>query len=62
MDYQSVADIAEHDLVDRLLQDSYWRAAILNISGIPDRPALRSRVSLSDLPGQGDGDVDVLAW
>jgi len=54
------AVVAEHDLVDRLLQDSYWRAAILNISGIPNKPVVRTRVALSGLPGQGDGDVDVL--
>lgn len=62
MNHESVADIAEHDLVDRLLRDWYWRTAILNIAGIPDQPLVKSRLTLSDLPGQRDGDIDILAW
>lgn len=49
-------------MVSAVLADSYWREAILNISGIPSQPEIRDRVSLARLPGQGDGDVDILAW
>jgi len=62
MVHPSIADIHEADLVSALVADPYWRATILNIYGIPDLPVVRERVSLATMPGQGDGDIDILTW
>jgi hypothetical protein len=62
MVHPSIADIHEADLVSALIADPYWRATILNIYGIPNYPEIRERVSLASMHGQGDGDIDILAW
>jgi hypothetical protein len=62
MTHRSIANIPESDLIATLLADWYWRQTILNFHGIPNQPEIRQCVSLASLPGQGDGDVDILAW
>jgi hypothetical protein len=42
--YPSIADIAEGDLVNRLLADSGWRSRITKLGGIPKEPQILQRV------------------
>lgn len=60
LENESIADIQEADLVDRLLGDDHWRSRLLGIRGIPSTSQPIPRVPLTGLPKEVKGDVDIL--
>jgi len=56
----SIADIPEHSLVERLMEEPHWRCRLLEIYGIPTPSIPFQRVHLSGLTGKSQGDVDIL--
>lgn len=60
LSHRSIADVSEHDLVDRILTDPLWHADLFEIFGNPKEPRYKTRVRLDDAPNEPKGDVDVL--
>ena len=60
MTHRSIADIPEGELVEELLGSQYWRNRLLGIRGIYTDSISCSMVSLTGLPGQPKGDIDIL--
>ena len=56
---ESIAEIAETDLIRRLLAEPHWRERFFRIHGIPDRAIFFPEVLLTRLGAEGD--VDILA-
>ncbi len=58
--HDSLADIHERLLVERLMASPYWRSCLLRIEGVPDGSVPLQCVSLTGLPGRPQGDIDIL--
>jgi len=58
--HESLADVAEGDLVRRLLADAHWRSRLLGLHGIPDDANDYPEVLLDDLGKKGDIDILVV--
>jgi hypothetical protein len=58
--HESIADIPEAALVDRVIRDPHWRRTLLNLKGIPENADAFLRVPLSRLVPRSHGDVDLL--
>lgn len=58
--HDSITDIPEDQLVDRLLSDPLWRSEYFELAGMPRGMAQRQRVLLNTAPGNFRGDIDVL--
>jgi hypothetical protein len=58
--HDSIADIPEDKLVERLLSDPLWGTEFFELAGMPRRMANRQRVLLNSAPGNLKGDIDVL--
>jgi hypothetical protein len=55
--HASLAEVAEPDLIGRLLADPHWRGRFLNVQGIPSEAKPRAGVPLSALGKHGDIDI-----
>jgi hypothetical protein len=60
MKHESLAEISETSLIQRLVNDTYWRSTIFNIKGIDSGSKLCLSVPMNGLPGEPVGDVDIL--
>jgi hypothetical protein len=58
--YESLADVAEGELVRRLLADAHWRSRLLGLHGIPTDGNDYPEVLLDDLGKKGDIDILVV--
>ena len=58
--HESLADIAEGDLVQRLLADQHWRSRLLGLHGIPKNARDYPEVLHDDLGRKGDIDILVV--
>jgi len=58
--HQSLAEIPEEKLVDRILADVRWGREFFVFSGMPPKMVPRQCVSLTSSPGNPKGDIDVL--
>jgi hypothetical protein len=58
--HQSIADISEQEMIERLTKDDYWRRNLFGIEGVPNDPLFRLSVRLDGIPGNPQGDVDIL--
>ena len=58
--HDSIADIPENHLVERLLSDPFWRTDFFELSGMPRGMANRQQVLLNTAPGNFKGDIDAL--
>jgi hypothetical protein len=58
----SIADIKESELVQRLIDDPHWRSDILGLQGMPDRPQILRGALLSGAPGSFEGDADLILF
>lgn len=58
--HDSLAQIPEGALVARLLADQQWRERVIGISGIPSVIEHFLEVPLAGLPGDVEGDIDIL--
>jgi hypothetical protein len=58
--HASLADIPEGELVAQLMQRPLWRADLLNFKGFPDNANDYQNVPLTGLPGDPEGDIDIL--
>lgn len=58
--HPSLADNAECWLVEQLTSNAFWHSRLFNIKGIPDGSRTLSRLSLRELTGAAQGDVDIL--
>ena len=58
--YDSIADMSEHKLVERVLADPIWPYEFFELYGMPRRMQNKRRVSLDAAPGDCKGDVDAL--
>lgn len=56
----SLANIPEGQLVERLMDTPHWRGRVVNLRGIPSDVVHRLAVPMQGLPGQPQGDVDIL--
>jgi hypothetical protein len=56
----SIADIAEDKLVERVLADPLWSREFFELYGMPSRMRNKQRISLARAPGKRKGDVDAL--
>ena len=50
MTHKSIADIHEHEFIERLIGDPLDREALLGIRGLPDDPLIFTQVLLNDAP------------
>jgi hypothetical protein len=61
--HRSVADIPEPELVAQLVEDKHWWLSnVLEIRDIPRNSLACKSVPLAGLPGEPEGDVDILLW
>lgn len=58
--HESLAEITEDDLVERLMADPDWRARLVGVHGIPSNATVHLRVPLDGLPNKPKGDIDIL--
>ena len=58
--HDSIADIPEDKLVERVLADPIWPREFFELYGMPRRTRNKQRVSLDGAPGNCKGDVDAL--
>ncbi len=58
--HDSIADIPEDQLVERLLSDPLWGTEFFEFAGMPRGMANRQRVLLNTAPGNFKGDIDAL--
>ena len=58
--HDSIADIPEDQLVERLLSDPLWGTEFFELAGMPRGMANRQRVLLNTAPGSFKGDIDAL--
>lgn len=58
--HDSIADIPEDQLVERLLSDPLWSTEYFELAGMPRGMANRQRVLLNTAPGNFRGDIDAL--
>jgi hypothetical protein len=58
--HDSIADISEDQLVERLFSDPVWGSDFFELAGMPRGMANRQRVLLNTAPGDFKGDIDVL--
>lgn len=58
--HESIADIPEDQLVERLLSDPIWRIDFFELAGMPREMVNRQRVPLDTAPGNFKGDIDAL--
>jgi hypothetical protein len=58
--HESIADIPEGQLVERLLSDPLWRYEFFEYAGMPRGMANRQQVPLDTAPGNWKGDIDAL--
>ena len=58
--HNSLADIPEDRLVDRIVTDMFWGREFFQFHGMPSGMVSRQCVSLTDAPGDPKGDIDVL--
>src|SRR5665213_468594 len=58
--HDSIADIPESQLVERLLSDPLWSSDFFQLAGMPLGMANRQSVLLGTAPGGYKGDIDVL--
>jgi hypothetical protein len=60
LEHESIADIPEAELVERVVRDRHWRRTLLNLKGIPENGDAFLRVPLGRLAPRAQGDVDLL--
>jgi hypothetical protein len=60
VNYRSISDIPESELVELLLADADWRPRIIGLSAIPANVRYCLSVNLATAPGACRGDVDIL--
>jgi hypothetical protein len=58
--HDSIAEIDEVFLVERLLASRYWRNSVFSLYGVPDDAVAIQGESKGSMPGNVRGDVDVL--
>jgi hypothetical protein len=58
--HESLAEIPEDKLVDRIVTDIIWGREFFQFHGMPSGMMNRQRVSLQTAPGAPKGDIDVL--
>jgi len=58
--HDSVAEIPESKLVDRIVTDTLWGSEFFVFHGMPPGMVSRQCVSLTSAPGNPKGDIDVL--
>jgi len=58
--HDSIAEIAEDKLVDRILTDPLWGSEFFQFAGMPSGVLNRQCVPLETAPGNPKGDIDVL--
>jgi hypothetical protein len=58
--HDSLAEIPEGKLVDRIVTDRLWGREFLQFRGVPTGMVSRQSVSLTSAPGNPRGDIDVL--
>lgn len=58
--HESLADLDEATLVERLTADAHWRWRLFNVKGIDSSCVPHLRVPMTGLPASPLGDVDVL--
>lgn len=56
----SLAEIPEHELVDRIVNDVLWGREFFMFHGMPSGMVSKQCVSLTSAPGNPKGDIDVL--
>ena len=56
----SLAEIPEHELVDRIVNDVLWGREFFKFHGMPSGMVSKQCVSLTSAPGNPKGDIDVL--
>ena len=59
--HESLAEIPEDRLVDRIITDMLWRREFFQLHGMPSGMVSRQCVSLETAPGNPKGDIDVLS-
>lgn len=57
--HESIANVPEARLVERLVATPHWRTSLLSFKGMPDNPRVLQTVSLREFPGGFAGDVDI---
>ena len=58
--HESLAELGESVLVERLLTDPSWKSCITDIDGFPDVADYFTTVPYDGLPGAPTGDIDIL--
>ena len=58
--HNSIADISEENLVERLFSNPVRGSDLFELAGMPRKMANRQRVPLNTAPGDFKGDIDVL--
>ena len=58
--HNSLAEMDEATLVERLTNDAHWRSRILGVKGIDSACIPYHRIPMTGLPGSPSGDIDVL--
>ena len=58
--HPSLTKLPESALIAQLLSDPHWRQRTIGIHGIPSHVASYQNVPLDGLPGDPEGDIDVL--
>jgi hypothetical protein len=58
--HSSIADIAEAELIKRLVANPLDRESLFGVRGMPDHPSVLLSVDLQSAPGRFEGDVDIL--
>lgn len=59
--YESLANITEGDLVERLMNNRHWRGRFIGgLQGIPSDVVHHLQVPLNKAPGSPSGDIDIL--
>lgn len=59
--HESLAEIPEEKLVDRIVTDMLWSREFFQLHGMPSGMVSRQCVSLETAPGYPKGDIDVLS-
>jgi len=59
--HDSLAEIPEDNLVNRIVTDMLWSREFFQLHGMPSGMVSRQRVSLETAPGNPRGDIDVLS-
>jgi hypothetical protein len=58
--HDSIANMPEDELVERLLSDPLWSSDFFQFAGMPEKMVNRQRVLLDTIPGNYEGDIDIL--